>query len=108
MAGAVTKKLWGHCRTLYQGENILIRTLVINPGAATGLQRHTHRTKIWSKISGSGVAFVAGTERDLKEVVYIPKYSFHRIKNTGDHPLIVYEVQSGYIFDEDEVTIGDE
>jgi mannose-6-phosphate isomerase-like protein (cupin superfamily) len=105
--GAVTKKPWGYYRTLYQGENILTRTVVINPGATTDLQRYTQRTKTWSIVSGSGVAFVGGTERDLSKIVHVPKYSFHRIENTGDRPLVVYEVQAGLIFDEDEVTIKD-
>lgn len=101
----ITERPWGYYRVLYQGENILIRTLTIYRTEETDLHRHNHRAETFSLISGSGSVFVAGTEYDLSGVVHVPVYSFHKIKNTGSTQLVVYEVQAGDISEDDLIEI---
>jgi mannose-6-phosphate isomerase-like protein (cupin superfamily) len=101
----ITKKPWGYYRVLYQEDQILIKVLVIDPGAELSLQRHEHRSETWFVEIGSGEAHISGKKYDIKEgdVLEVPVLAFHRIKNTGDGRLFIFEVQHGDSISEDDI-----
>jgi mannose-6-phosphate isomerase-like protein (cupin superfamily) len=105
MEGAVTKKPWGYYRILYQGDQTLIKILVINPGQELSLQKHLHRSETWSVESGRGIAHIAGKQHDITEggLLNVPAHAFHRLINTGDAPLVIYEIQCGEKLSEDDI-----
>jgi mannose-1-phosphate guanylyltransferase / mannose-6-phosphate isomerase len=96
---------WGHFDLLHAGPGFLVKSLVINPGAAISLQRHHKRAEHWVVVRG--VATVTrGEERfELREnqSTYIPLGTIHRLENRGDAQLEIVEVQSGSYLGEDDI-----
>lgn len=96
---------WGHFDLLHAGPGFLVKSLVINPGAAISLQRHHKRAEHWVVVRG--VATVTrGEERfELREnqSTYIPVGMVHRLENRGAAPLELVEVQSGAYLGEDDI-----
>ena len=96
---------WGHYDLLHAGPGFLVKSLVINPGAAISLQRHHKRAEHWVVVRG--VATVTrGEERfELREnqSTYIPLGMMHRLENKGEAQLEIVEVQSGSYLGEDDI-----
>ncbi|HEX7054640.1 MAG TPA: mannose-1-phosphate guanylyltransferase/mannose-6-phosphate isomerase [Burkholderiales bacterium] len=96
---------WGHYDLLHAGPGFLVKSLVINPGAAISLQRHHKRAEHWVVVRG--VATVTrGEERfELAEnqSTYIPVGMMHRLENRGSAQLEIVEVQSGSYLGEDDI-----
>jgi len=96
---------WGHFDLLHSGPGFLVKSLVINPGAAISLQRHHKRAEHWVVVRG--VATVTrGEERfELREnqSTYIPLGTVHRLENRGAAQLEIVEVQSGGYLGEDDI-----
>jgi mannose-1-phosphate guanylyltransferase/mannose-6-phosphate isomerase len=96
---------WGHYDLLHAGPGFLVKSLVINPGAAISLQRHHKRAEHWVVVRG--VATVTrGDERfELREnqSTYIPVGMVHRLENRGTAQLEIVEVQSGSYLGEDDI-----
>jgi mannose-1-phosphate guanylyltransferase/mannose-6-phosphate isomerase len=96
---------WGHYDLLHDGPGFLVKSLVINPGAAISLQRHHKRAEHWVVVRG--VATVTrGEERfELREnqSTYIPVGMMHRLENRGSAQLEIVEVQSGSYLGEDDI-----
>ena len=96
---------WGHFDLLHAGPGFLVKSLVINPGAAISLQRHHKRAEHWVVVRG--VATVTrGEERfELHEnqSTYIPLGMMHRLENRGSAQLEIVEVQSGAYLGEDDI-----
>jgi mannose-1-phosphate guanylyltransferase / mannose-6-phosphate isomerase len=96
---------WGHYDLLHAGPGFLVKSLVINPGAAISLQRHHKRAEHWVVVRG--VATVTrGEERfELREnqSTYIPLGMMHRLENRGATHLEIVEVQSGSYLGEDDI-----
>ncbi|HET7197584.1 MAG TPA: mannose-1-phosphate guanylyltransferase/mannose-6-phosphate isomerase [Burkholderiales bacterium] len=96
---------WGHYDLLHAGPGFLVKSLVINPGAAISLQLHRKRAEHWVVVRG--VATVTrGEERfELAEnqSTYIPVGIMHRLENRGAAQLEIVEVQSGSYLGEDDI-----
>lgn len=96
---------WGHYETLAHGERFLVKQLIVKTGAQLSLQKHHHRSEHWVIVSG--IAEVTRGDEVIflheNESVYIPLGMVHRLKNAGDIPLIVIEVQSGSYLDESDI-----
>lgn len=96
---------WGHYETLAHGERFLVKQLIVKTGAQLSLQKHHHRSEHWVIVSG--IAEVTRGDEVIflheNESVYIPLGMVHRLKNAGDIPLIVIEIQSGSYLDESDI-----
>ena len=46
---------WGWYETLTQGDNYLVKRLLVRAGQQLSLQRHRHRSESWTVVSGSGL-----------------------------------------------------
>lgn len=96
---------WGSYDSIGVGERFQVKKIVVKPGAALSLQQHRHRAEHWIVVSG--VAEVTCDERvfDLREnqSTYIPLGSVHRLRNRGDVPVELIEVQSGAYLGEDDI-----
>ena len=101
----LVSKPWGHYRVLYKGEKILTKQIVVNPEGKLSLQKHQHRAEIWRVDQGTGLLSLAGETRLLTkgDIVRIPKQAFHRVENTGDDLLVIFEIQTGDILSEDDI-----
>lgn len=96
---------WGSYDSLAVGPRFQVKRIVVNPGAALSLQKHTHRAEHWIVVSG--IAEVTCGERvfDLREneSTYIPVGSVHRLRNRCSEPVELIEVQSGGYLGEDDI-----
>ncbi len=96
---------WGSFQILETGANYQVKHLTIDAGASISLQSHRQRSEHWVVVSG-----VATVQRgdDLfqlseNESTYVPKGTIHRLRNDGEQPLEVVEVQVGSYLGEDDI-----
>lgn len=96
---------WGSYDSIDKGERFQVKRIVVKPGAALSLQKHHKRAEHWIVVSG--VAEVTCDERVFElrenESTYIPLGSVHRLRNRGDQPVELIEVQSGHYLGEDDI-----
>ena len=96
---------WGWYDTIEEGDRFKVKRIQVNPGASLSLQKHEHRAEHWIVIKG--VAEVTNGDRVLtlmeNQSTYIALGSVHRLKNPGDNPLEIIEVQSGSYLGEDDI-----
>lgn len=101
---------WGWYDSLDRGENFQVKRIVVNPGSSLSLQMHRHRAEHWVVVKG--VAEVTHGDRCFllreNESTYIPLGHLHRLKNPGDTPLEIIEIQSGAYLGEDDIVRFDD
>ncbi|ATH11929.1 mannose-1-phosphate guanylyltransferase/mannose-6-phosphate isomerase [Delftia acidovorans] len=96
---------WGWYDSLERGDRFNVKRIVVNPGASLSLQKHCHRAEHWIVVKGIAEV-VKGEEKFLlreNESTYIGLEEIHRLKNPGDFPLEIIEVQSGDYLGEDDI-----
>jgi mannose-1-phosphate guanylyltransferase / mannose-6-phosphate isomerase len=96
---------WGWFESLEEGDRFQVKRLLVEPGHSLSLQLHRHRSEHWVVVAG--VAEVTrGDETYLigeNESTFIPAGTRHRLRNPGDGPLHVIEIQSGDYCGEDDI-----
>jgi mannose-1-phosphate guanylyltransferase/mannose-6-phosphate isomerase len=96
---------WGSYDSLAVGPGFQAKRIVVRPGASLSLQKHSHRAEHWIVVSG--VAEVTCDDRvfnlHANESTFIPQGSVHRLRNRGDAPVELIEVQSGDYLGEDDI-----
>ncbi len=97
---------WG-CYTVLEGTNASykVKHIEVAPGACLSLQVHQHRSEHWVVVSGTATVTRGDKVFTVaeNESVYIPAGERHRLKNRGESPLHVVEVQVGEYLGEDDV-----
>lgn len=94
---------------LAEGRRFRVRSLRLNPGQATSLQSHLHRTEHWVVVEGTAEVTTGVRARLVGEgeAVLIPLGQKHRIENPGRLPVTLIAVETGhYLGDDDEVRHG--
>jgi mannose-6-phosphate isomerase-like protein (cupin superfamily) len=80
----------------------------VQPGAAT--EEHYHRVteELYWFVSGTGVIHVDGAERDVRpgDCVVIPPGARHKLRNTGEAPLVLLCACAPAYSDDDTVITG--
>lgn len=98
---------WGRYQVLEEGEGFLFKLLEINPGHATSLQRHAHRTEHWTLVCGDGYIYKGDKTHHVVpgEQFTISPGEPHRLEclSTSQDPLTVYETWEGDILDENDI-----
>jgi len=96
---------WGHYENLLERDDHKIKEIIVKPGERLSLQKHRRRTEHWTVVSGEALVTVGKKETLLKpgQSVDVPKGAMHRIRNPGDIPLHLVEVQMGDYFGEDDI-----
>jgi mannose-1-phosphate guanylyltransferase/mannose-6-phosphate isomerase len=96
---------WGYYESLDSGERFQVKRICVNPGASLSLQKHHKRAEHWTVVTGT--AEVTKDNEvfmlDENESTYIPLGAIHRLRNPGDSPLEIIEVQSGAYLGEDDI-----
>lgn len=102
------RRVWGEYRVLdykhsSDGNNSLVKELIISPGQHISYQRHKHRTEMWTLTQGHGELILDDYVRRVKrgDVVAITPGTKHAIKGITELHLI--EVQLGDELTEDDV-----
>lgn len=102
---SVVYRPWGSVETVNIGTHYQVKHVMIKPGARIALQVHHHRAEHWIVVSGTAEVTV-GDKTDIlreNESVYIRVGDVHSLRNCGDQPLDIIEVQTGDCFGEDDV-----
>ena len=101
----VVYRPWGSYRTLVEGAGFKVKKITVNTGAKLSTQRHQHRAEHWVIVSG--VADVRIDDQVLMltqdQSCYIAAKQLHSLANNQQVPLIVIEVQTGAILDENDI-----
>lgn len=97
---------WGFWQVLEEGKDYKVKRLYIHPGHRISYQKHQHREETWMIAAGEALVILNGQEYRLSagQTIHIPKTALHRIGNTGNAPLVFFEVQRGTYFGEDDIT----
>jgi mannose-1-phosphate guanylyltransferase / mannose-6-phosphate isomerase len=104
------RRPWGMYDSIEIGERFQVKRIVVKPGAQLSLQMHHHRAEHWIVVSGTAEVTCGEKVFLLSEnqSTYIPLGSTHRLRNPGQMPLELIEVQSGsYLGEDDIVRIDD-
>ena len=96
---------WGSYDSIDSDEGFQVKRLIVNPGAALSLQKHTQRAEHWTVVRGKARITLDGKEFDLKanESTYISIDAVHRISNPFEEPVHIIEVQCGEYLGEDDI-----
>ena len=96
---------WGNYDSIDVGERFQVKRIVVKPGAALSLQKHHKRAEHWIVVSGVAEVTCDDKVFDLheNESTYIPLGSVHRLRNRGEEPVELIEVQSGHYLGEDDI-----
>ena len=96
---------WGGYADLEAGPGYKVKRLEIAPGHRFSLQRHRFRAEHWVVVAGSPRVLVGGRWRRLRprDIVTVPRGSWHRAENPGRIRVVIVEVQHGAYLGEDDI-----
>jgi mannose-6-phosphate isomerase len=96
---------WGTYEVLLDSEDCKVKRITVNPGQAPSYQSHTKRNELWKIISGFGKVTLDDVHFDVEAEMDVTVLAGqkHRIRNTGDTPLVFVEIQTGTYFGEDDI-----
>lgn len=101
---------WGDYDSIDSDIGFQVKRITVKPGASLSLQMHHHRAEHWIVVAGS--AEVTCGKRvftvNRNESTYIPLGEKHRLRNLGEEPLQLIEVQSGDYLGEDDIVRFDD
>ncbi|MDR0363284.1 MAG: mannose-1-phosphate guanylyltransferase/mannose-6-phosphate isomerase [Planctomycetota bacterium] len=105
------RRPWGERTLLGAGTHFRVCRLDVKPGAEIPEKLHCRRSEHWVVVQGraevvrDGDAFVLAAD----ESAYIAQGRRHVVRNIGDAPLVLIEIQSGGdLEDDDTVVFGDD
>ena len=105
-----TYRPWGSFETVEDGDGYRVKRITVRPGARLSLQMHHHRSEHWVVVRGSAQVTCGESTLTLSEnqSTYIPRGTRHRLRNLGETPLEVIEVQIGSYLGEDDIVRFDD
>ncbi len=97
---------WGKFEILADEPEYKAKKISIDVGAQLSYQSHKHRREHWVVVSGEAEVVLDEKTHKLTpgQSIMIPSGSKHRMRNSGQVPLIFVEVQTGEYFGEDDIT----
>ena len=103
---SIVNKPWGSYRIIDQGENFIVKNIVVKPYCKLSLQSHKHRSEHWVIVEGSAEVTINDniTTLEPNQSTYIPSETKHRLANNYDKNLILIEVWYGESLDEEDIT----
>jgi mannose-1-phosphate guanylyltransferase/mannose-6-phosphate isomerase len=96
---------WGRYVNLFQGKGFLIKELFVKPKGILSLQKHHHRAEHWLITQGTPKITLNKDKfsTTLKDLIFIPLGSVHRIENLTKKPARIMEAQVGSILKETDI-----
>ena len=96
---------WGWFESLTIDEKFQVKKIHVHPGASLSLQSHKYRAEHWIVVSGVAEVTINEVVKLVSEnqSVYIPLGAIHRMRNPGENPMELIEVQTGTYFGEDDI-----
>ena len=99
-------KPWGSYQIIDQGENFVVKKIVVKPYGKLSLQSHKHRSEHWIIVEGRAEVTINDniTTLESNQSTFIPSKTKHRLANNYDKNLIIIEVWYGENLDEEDIT----
>ncbi len=96
---------WGYFEVLIDAPSFKVKKITINSGCRLSLQSHKKRNEHWIVVEGSMRITTGDHVEDYPKNahIYIPHATKHRMKNIGNVPASVIEIQTGEYFGEDDI-----
>ena len=96
---------WGTYTVLEEGNGFKIKRIEVKPGASLSLQMHHHRSEHWVVVSGQAEVVNGETDISLStnQSTFIAAGHQHRLRNSGQTPCVIIEVQTGSYLGEDDI-----
>ena len=96
---------WGSYSVLDHGDNFKIKKITVKPMSKLSLQLHSHRSEHWVVVQGTATVINGGKKYIVKtnQSTFIKAKSKHRLENNTLKDLILIEVQTGEILDENDI-----
>lgn len=96
---------WGGFEVLSDTDRYKVKQITVDPGARLSYQSHKKRAEHWTVIQGQAEVTLDDKLYHLKsnDSITIPMGAKHRVKNVGQEPLIMVEIQTGEYFGEDDI-----
>ncbi len=90
---------------LAEGTRFRVRTLRLEPGEATSLRSHLHRSEHWVVVEGTAEITLGIRARLVGEgeAIHVPLGEPHRLENPGRLPVTLIAVETGCYLGEDDV-----
>ncbi len=91
------RRPWGVETVLFEADRVRIKRLEILPGAAPQPCANSRRSEHWVVADGMAQMTIGDSTFDTgpNESRYVPAGTWHRLKNPGRTPLVVFEIQCG-------------
>ena len=106
----ITYRPWGYREVLKQENNFMVRKVVIFPGCAIDVHKHTSRSEQWSVIEGTLSATIDNQKQYIEKNMsgFVPIGTSHSLLNETDENLVLIEVSVGNKLNENDfITIHD-
>ena len=102
----IVNKPWGSYQIIDEGNNYLVKNILVKPHSKLSLQSHKHRSEHWVVVQGTAEVTVNDKISILEpnKNIFIPSEAKHRLANNNKNDLIVIEVWYGKILDEEDIT----
>ncbi len=96
---------WGSFEVLRDSAQFKSKILRVAPGQQLSYQSHRFRSEHWVILRGAPEIVLDGEvlRPQPGEAVFIPQGARHRIRNPGEEPVEIVEVQVGSYFGEDDI-----
>ena len=103
---SIVNKPWGSYQIIDQGENFVVKNIVVKPYCKLSLQSHKHRSEHWVIVEGRAEVTINDniTTLESNQSAFIPSRTKHRLANNYDKNLILIEVWYGENLDEEDIT----
>lgn len=101
---------WGRWEEYLNEPGYRVKRIFLHPGERLSLQKHEHRKEHWVIVRGRGLLTLNDEERLVEEgdTCVIGFEDVHRLKNTGDEPLVFIETQMGRCIEDDIIRFEDD
>lgn len=104
-----TVRPWGNFKIIGNDNNLLIKSITVNPNSRFSLQYHNSRSEFWYVTKGFGYVELGDTVEKLDKVpmfvgstVKIERTQIHRM-TAGPDGITFIEIQQGNILSEEDI-----
>tara|TARA_B100000963_G_scaffold347519_1_gene353953 strand:- start:1054 stop:1827 length:774 start_codon:yes stop_codon:yes gene_type:complete len=105
------ERIWGSFYNLFEGDQVKVKELIVDPGKGMSFQKHFKRSEIWMVSRGSCVVNYSKDDPNIKKNIQLNKFDhylvpvgdWHQITNPFNEPCHLIEIQYGEACVEDDI-----
>jgi mannose-6-phosphate isomerase-like protein (cupin superfamily) len=103
-------KPWGFYTDYFRADNLVFKTIEVNPKQRLSLQVHKERAEIWVVVEGECLCEINEDVHRLRKGnwISIEQGNFHRLINDTTEKCVIAELQFGKCFEQDIIRLEDD